>query len=477
MREALPSLTPHFAGLPAVVMLQECHLPVALLADTRRMVHRLLPAYCMFANRPKRSGGKLQVVTLVHCYLAARASLVEITGQLAAVKTTPGLAEQLHVLRLIEPRTGVTLLAINVRQYQATQPAHQDALLELVTKVLTRWGRDADATVIGGDWNASLRPRHGYSGLSHIRAADERLAEWSDGSGLTCAAPREATWMSRDESRQAVLDCFFWRSKTGEPCLADPVALEAADPRLDHRVVQAPLTVEGINGMLPLEALMKPVQLRMRNWRTEADKWRRAVSAKVGNVEGEDCFERLERLKAVAYSQAKDILGVTGGRMRSFIPFHSSHFIRLQARLRLLKAAQRDIYTRKVQVTAGPSRAMRRAWDAGWHPQPAPFGNLSHLWDPQTQSWTREWLRELRLLTQRTLDEVAQLRQSELAAAAERRRLEAVDRFWKGGELRRLLHPTLPTLHTPALRAQLPDTFVVSGEAQQLSRQAYWEDT
>ena len=203
--------------------------------------------------------------------------------------------------------------------------------------------------------------------------------------------------------------------------------------------------------------------LRMRTWETEAEKWRRAVSANVGNIEGEDCFERLKRLKAVAYSQAKNILGVTCGRMKSFIPFHSSHFIRLQARLRLLKAAQRYIYTRKAQATAGPSRAMRRAWDAGWHPKPAPFGNLSHLWDPQTQSWTREWLRELRLLTQRTLDEVAQLRQSELAAAAERRRLEAVDLFWKGGGLRRLLHPTLPTLHAPALRDQLPDSFVVSG--------------
>jgi hypothetical protein len=29
----------------------------------------------MFANRSKRSENKLQVVTLVHCYMAARASL------------------------------------------------------------------------------------------------------------------------------------------------------------------------------------------------------------------------------------------------------------------------------------------------------------------------------------------------------------------------------------------------------------------
>jgi hypothetical protein len=64
--------------------------------------------------------------------------------------------------------------------------------------------------------------------------------------GLTCAAPAEAKWLSRDESRQAVLYCFFCQSKYGKPCLDDAAAIEAADPRLDHRVVKATLKVEGI---------------------------------------------------------------------------------------------------------------------------------------------------------------------------------------------------------------------------------------
>ena len=121
LREALPSLTQHFTGLPALVMLQECHLPVELLADTRRLVHRLLQAYCMFAGRTKRRPGKLQVVTLVHCYLAARASLLEITEQLAAVEAAGpegrlhGLEGQLHALRRIEPRTGASLMVVKVR--------------------------------------------------------------------------------------------------------------------------------------------------------------------------------------------------------------------------------------------------------------------------------------------------------------------------------------------------------------------------
>ena len=117
--------------------------------------------------------------------------------------------------------------------------------------------------VLGADWNASLAARqcrHGYSGLPHIQAADVWLAEWSAASGLTCATPAQATWMSIDESRKAVLDCFFWRSKTGQPCLEDTAALDAADPSLDHRVVKATLKVEGICAMLPLEAFIRPVR-------------------------------------------------------------------------------------------------------------------------------------------------------------------------------------------------------------------------
>ena len=95
-------------------------LPSSLLADTRRLVHQLLPAYCMFANRSKRSGSKPQVVTLVHYYIAARGSLFTITEQLAAMVAAPqGLAEQVHALRLIEQRTGTSLLVINTRQFQA----------------------------------------------------------------------------------------------------------------------------------------------------------------------------------------------------------------------------------------------------------------------------------------------------------------------------------------------------------------------
>jgi hypothetical protein len=77
---------------------------------------------------------------------------------------------------------------------------------------------------------------------------------------------------------------------------------------------------------------------------------------------------------------------------------------------------------------------------------------------------------------QHTLEQVSQLRQSEIAGASQRRRQETIERFWEGGELRRLLHPALPgpALHKPALRADLLNTFVVSGEACSLVRFQSW---
>ena len=298
------------------------------------------------------------------------------------------------------------------------------------------------------------------------------------------------TWASFNESRRAVLDCFFYRSKTGQACLRDTAAFGADDPRLNHRSVSATLSIEGnvtqgISAMLPIEALMLPVRLNMRTWRCRADAWQKAVLEAVDEearrheathgaeqAEHDNCFQRFDVFKCIVHSRAKTVLGVTGGKMRSFIPFHSSSFIQLTARLRLVKAALRDVYARQalVDVRLGPSKAMRRVWDAGWYPHPASYATLSTLWTPQVQSWTRDWLRQLRQLSASITDQVVGLRQSELSAAARRRRQEAIDRFWSGGELRRLLHPVALALHTPALSTNIPNSFVATGTVLQLGR-------
>ena len=238
MREVLPSLVHHFRDLPAVVMLQECHLPATLLADTRRLVHWLLLAHSMFANSSKSAAGNIQVITLLHVYLAARATLLEITEQLKTVESPPpALLAHVHAMRIIESRTSTSILAINVRQFQASQPVEQAALLDMAGRVVRRWADSSDSVICGGDWNASLLPSLGYTGSEHIRLADAGLEVWSSELGLSCAAPKEHTWASFNESRRAVLDCFFYRSKTGQACLGDTTAFSTVVVLLDHKGV------------------------------------------------------------------------------------------------------------------------------------------------------------------------------------------------------------------------------------------------
>jgi len=54
-------------------------------------------------------------------------------------------------------------------------------------------------------------------------------------------------------------------------------------------------------------------------------------------------------------------------------------------------------------------------------------------------------------------------------AAAERQSQQAaIARFWTGGEIRRLLRPQAPALHSPLLRCDAPDTLLVAGSAASL---------
>ena len=79
--------------------------------------------------------------------------------------------------------------------------------------------------------------------------------------------------------------------------------------------------------MLPLEALLKPVRLKMRAWRCQADVWNKLVlvseavedearrSAGIIGAEEDDCFQLLDPCKHIVLSSAETILSVTGGKM------------------------------------------------------------------------------------------------------------------------------------------------------------------
>jgi hypothetical protein len=167
---------------PMAVMIQEAHLPIERLAQARTLVHRLLQAYCLFAGRQQRGPGRpkiqVRVVTLVHVYMAARACLLDVLQQYETVAVrAPGAPQQTHFILMSDPHSCTTLLLGNVYQFQATQPERQVAMLEMISQVVTRWCYHAYLVVIGGDWNASCRPRVGYAETVITRNADARLEE------------------------------------------------------------------------------------------------------------------------------------------------------------------------------------------------------------------------------------------------------------------------------------------------------------
>ena len=458
-------------------MFQECHLPQSELGELRRTAHQYLPAYCVFAHRPLKSACRdtqIQVLTFIHIQLAARASLLEIGQQLATVaREVPDVRSRVHFIRVIDPLSEVSLLMINVYQYQADQPEQQAALLSLITSVVERWGSQAEHIIAGGDWNASLRPRVGYSERTLTARADARLLAWSATAGLTCEAPSEPTWASASDSRRAVLDCFFWKSRSGQASVSHAEAFVSGDPTLDHCGVKVLLRDTRIVEMPPLEALWRPERLRLDSWKNKRDEWRAAVERTLGSspqAGQEDRFDALDRVKSVALTHARAILGVTGGKLRSLIPFHSSEVKHLQARLRLWRVVRREVYARQGQGQRAPSRAMRKAWDAGWYPQPASFSYLAHLWCVEHRDWTEQWLRHLRRLSHDATEALITLRTEAVREAEQQSQRRAVAQFYDGKGLQRLLRPQLPSLHSPLLQSGVPDSLAVSGPQASLER-------
>ena len=238
----------------------------------------------------------------------------------------------------------------------------QVALLALVSSVIDRWLPLTDHVILGGDWNASLRPRIGYCGAPLTVLADERILGWSVAAGLRCSAPEDPTWSSYNEQRHAVLDFFLWKSRGGGPNeVPTATAFPSPDPRHDHRGVR--ITLPMLAEMPPAETLWRPLRLKMQAWTRKRADWQTAVGkvlvARDAAELPSDPFARLERLKGVALTCAKRVLGESGGKLRRLIPHHSDEARRLMSRLKLLKVVRRELHTRRDGVPKAPSRAMR----------------------------------------------------------------------------------------------------------------------
>ena len=64
------------------------------------------------------------------------------------------------------------------------------------------------------------------------------------------------------------------------------------------------------------------------------------------------------------------------------------------------------------------------------------------------------------------------MRTKEIRDAERERRRYAIASFWDGGGIRRLLRQQAPTLHSPLIESEIPDTLVVSGPQSSLERLA-----
>jgi hypothetical protein len=192
-------------------------------------------------------------------------------------------------------------------------------MLEMIGRVLVRWRDNTDLFVIGGDFNASLRPRVGYVGSETTARADARLQDWCRQTALLGAVPSSSTWQSVTEGWHAVLDCFFWQSRTAELSITNAETWILPDPRLDHNLVSVRVGSKGVWPMPPLEALRAPVRLRMHRFKMKRTVWQEAVTKTLASEPQApvvNSFQELERVQRVALDCARELFGTTGGTLR-----------------------------------------------------------------------------------------------------------------------------------------------------------------
>ncbi len=111
-----------------------------------------------------------------------RSSLLQWSRQ-PLKQTAPDVLAHVHFIRIVDSQS---LLSVS-----ASAPARQAALLALVSAGLDRWAsRQSDHMILGGDWNASTKPRVGYVEAPPTVNVDTLLREWSEANELACETRR-----------------------------------------------------------------------------------------------------------------------------------------------------------------------------------------------------------------------------------------------------------------------------------------------
>ena len=111
LAESLAALAPIRALRPVAVLLQEAHVPTHRLQEMNGLMHKHLPANCLFTGRKARLGGKVDLITLIHARMAARVSLLDVASQFAPIaEQTPEALARAHFFLVSDPEGRVSLL-------------------------------------------------------------------------------------------------------------------------------------------------------------------------------------------------------------------------------------------------------------------------------------------------------------------------------------------------------------------------------
>ena len=328
LRECLPLLSPLPSDTPAVVFIQVAKVPPEAVKSLKRLAHSLFPHYSLFVGRLPEDGSKAlrhEVVSFVHCHLAARASLLEVSRQASDCDgASPSeLLLRTHFVRTTDIHSSINVVWGNVYGFQARDSMKQEAQWRFIRAVLDRWQSQTDHVILGGDSSSSLRPRSGYLPNSAVHAADARTLRFIEQSSLSVSAPSSATVSSYEGAKESILDFFLSTLiQSVGPCLHSTLASDSPDPRHDHRVVSAAVAHGIVLSLPPLDDMRAPVLLRMGCFKDRREQWARLVEERLQSLpqlqqQGLSALARLDIIKEEALNAARKILCTSSGKLKS----------------------------------------------------------------------------------------------------------------------------------------------------------------
>ena len=471
IRDSLQHMMPLFEGTPGVVFIQDAKLSALSVRAFKAAAHRMLPEYAVFTRTSlKGKHDQIRVVTFVHLALAARGTQIDI-HKMPSPNTAcsiEDLASRVQIIKTVDIHTDECILWVNVYQFQAVQQVEQSALLALLGGVLEEWGPKVHHIVCGGDFNASLTARVGYSMDSLTAVADSNLSDWLEsgaGSRLVVKEPNAPTWLSPGEDKQAVLDRFLTINAGPAQCRVSC----SSHIVHDHKVISITLDSGVVSPLPPKWNVIRPKRLKMDRWLSRRKEWASLVEKRISALTCCHQMEKAEQAQKIALQAAEQVLGMSGGKQASLIPFHSQDFKRLVQAMRVVKATRTDLLKRKTLGPCAPSKAMKMAWDQGVFPEVrVPYSAISDVYSAANVEWTKTWLIILRERSQQLGADIRTLRRGEIRVAFQQCSEAKVARLATGGsgEIQRMLGRKGPPVYAPYVTTDYPDqvTVTVSGQ-------------